>query len=95
MSKVQEPGKRSPIVSKVLTRLLAVVLAAFAIAAGVSTHEEPASRFVVLECRGFDALAAFGGVPVTCDAGLVREADGVPENAAAANAHRQPSEGLT
>ncbi len=46
----------------------ALALAVAAVATGVAQHEEPAARFVVAECQGFDALASVGGEPSTCAA---------------------------
>ena len=53
----------------------ALLLAAVAVVAGVAGHDEPAARFVVVECQGFEALASAGSARVTCDA--VPDTDGV------------------
>ncbi len=46
----------------------AVSLSALAVATGIAQHDEPAARFVVAECQGFDALASAGSQRVSCEA---------------------------
>jgi hypothetical protein len=46
----------------------AILLAAVAVVAGIAGHDEPAARFVVVECQGFEALASTGSDRATCDA---------------------------
>jgi hypothetical protein len=60
----------------------AILLAAVAVVAGVAGHDEPAARFVVVECQGFEALASAGSARVTCDAPAEMPVDG-PAPAAA------------
>jgi hypothetical protein len=61
------PRIRRPLVNFVAL-LAAVLLAVVAVVAGVAGHDEPAARFVVVECQGFEALASAGSARVTCDA---------------------------
>jgi hypothetical protein len=61
--------------------LAAVLLALAAVVAGIAGHDEPAARFVVLECQGFEALASAGSERVRCDAAPEAAVNAAPDAA--------------